>query len=109
VEHWFEDYGIAAIIISRPVPMLTEILSCLAGLSRVNVSSFTVASIAGTLPICIIYAYVGHLYGLEGLESKEGIVPMIWVTIAIPAAGWLFTHWVKKLRARHATEETSDA
>lgn len=97
---WFEDYGIAAIIISRPVPMLTEILSCMAGLSRVKQTSFIVSSIVGTLPICFIYAYVGDLYGLGSLDSKEGIGAMIWITVAIPACGWLFTHWVKKMRQK---------
>jgi len=35
IVEWFEKYGFLAIIISRPIPMLTEILSCLAGLSKI--------------------------------------------------------------------------
>lgn len=92
VEHWFNDYGIAAIIISRPVPMLTEILSCLAGLSKVNVWRFTLASIVGTLPICIVYSY----FGSKGTLTDPW--PAVWVAVLIPAVGWLFTHWVNKLR-----------
>ncbi len=109
VESWFEDYGIAAIIISRTVPMLTEILSCLAGLTGVKASTFTVASIVGTLPICIVYAYVGKCYGLDGIKTQQGLVPMIWVTIAIPAVGWSFTHWIKKIRANRQRSEQADA
>jgi uncharacterized membrane protein YdjX (TVP38/TMEM64 family) len=101
VKEWFEDYGVAAIIISRPVPMLTEILSCMAGLSRVKPASFITATIVGTLPICLIYAYVGQLYGLNSLESNAGIATMVWITVAIPACGWLFTHWVKRARSRN--------
>lgn len=90
VEQWFNDYGTAAIIISRPVPMLTEILSCLAGLSGVSAVRFSVASIAGTLPICFIYSYVGN----KGILTDP--MTAVWVAVLIPAAGWLFTHWVKK-------------
>jgi uncharacterized membrane protein YdjX (TVP38/TMEM64 family) len=79
---WFEKYGIFAIILSRPVPMLTEILSCLAGLSQVSPLTFTLAAICGTLPICFVYSYFGHI------SSIFNPWPAVWVALAIPALGW---------------------
>ena len=93
VKQWFEDYGVIAIILSRPVPMLTEILSCLAGLSKVNPVTFIAATVLGTLPICFVYSWFGA-------AGEGGIMPAVWVSIAIPAIGWVFTKWVKKRAAR---------
>ncbi|MBN2532113.1 MAG: VTT domain-containing protein [Spirochaetales bacterium] len=82
VRIWFEKYGIFAIILSRPVPMLTEILSCLAGLSQVSPLIFTLAAVCGTLPICFVYSYFGQV------SSILNPWPAVWVALAIPALGW---------------------
>lgn len=85
INRWFSQYGVYAIIISRPIPMLTEILSCLAGLTAIRFRIFLVSSILGTLPICFVYSYVG---------SKGDITDpwlAIWIAILIPALGWLIT------------------
>ncbi len=94
VRAWFEEYGVIAIILSRPVPMLTEILSCLAGLSHVSVLTFSLATILGTLPICFVYSYVGA----QGDLTDPW--PAIWISIAIPAVGWFFARWVKRRKTR---------
>lgn len=82
VRVWFEKYGIFAIILSRPIPMLTEILSCLAGLSQVSPLTFTLAAILGTLPICFVYSYFGHV------SSILNPWPAVWIALVIPALGW---------------------
>lgn len=89
IDSWFRQYGVYAIIISRPIPMLTEILSCLAGLSDLRFRTFLFSSILGTLPICFVYSYVG---------SRGSITdpwPAVWVAILIPAFGWLATKRIK--------------
>ncbi|MDT8391269.1 MAG: VTT domain-containing protein [Lentisphaeria bacterium] len=91
VKQWFEEYGVIAIILSRPVPMLTEILSCLAGLSKVNPATFISAAVLGTLPVCFVYSWFGA-------EGGPGLMAAVWVSIAIPAVGWVFTKWVKTRR-----------
>ena len=82
VEAWFERYGVFAIILSRPVPMLTEVLSCLAGLSGMRHRVFVLAATLGTLPVCLVYSIAGH-YG--GLANPW---PAVVVALGIPAAGW---------------------
>lgn len=86
---WFEKYGIYAIILSRPIPMLTEILSCTAGLYRFPFRLFLAASILGTLPICFVYSYFGNL------GSPTNPWPLVWVAVIVPAIGWLITYFVK--------------
>ncbi len=83
LRRWFERYGIYAIILSRPVPMLTEILSCLAGLSAFRLRPYLGAVVLGTLPICFVYSVAG---------TRSEITdpwPAIWLALALPAAGWL--------------------
>ena len=90
VREWFGKYGIFAIILSRPVPMLTEILSCLAGLSQFSFKSFSLAALCGTLPICFVYSYFG---------SKSSITnpwPAVWVALVIPAIGWGIARWINR-------------
>jgi uncharacterized membrane protein YdjX (TVP38/TMEM64 family) len=81
---WFERYGVYAIVLSRPVPMLTEILSCLAGLAAMPVRPFALAAALGTVPICFVYSYVGSRGDLRDPW------PAIWIALVIPALGWLF-------------------
>jgi len=90
---WFKKYGIYAIILSRPIPMLTEILSCAAGLYRFPVRSFLAASILGTLPICFVYSYFGNL------GSGINPWPLVWVSVIVPAVGWLIVYFIKKMTA----------
>jgi uncharacterized membrane protein YdjX (TVP38/TMEM64 family) len=90
VQAWFERYGVLAIIISRPVPMLTEILSCMAGLSGMKLRTFLWASILGTLPICAVYAWAGAI----GTADDPWL--MVWVALLIPAIGYAITKYVKR-------------
>ncbi len=60
IRHFFERHGIWAILLSRSVPMLTEVISCLAGLSAMRFRLFLFVSLAGTWPLCLVYAWAGH-------------------------------------------------
>lgn len=48
------------------------------------------ASILGTLPICFVYSYFGNL------GSPTNPWPLVWVSVIIPAIGWLITYFIKK-------------
>jgi len=99
VRAWFEDYGVIAIILSRPVPMLTEILSCLAGLSNVRPMIFALVAFLGTLPVCLVFSWFGSIEG-------SGLMPAVWISVAIPAVGWVFTRWIKRRTDPPATDSS---
>lgn len=84
VAGFLETYGAWAIILSRSVPMLTEIMSCLAGLSLMSPLRFTLLSAAGTLPVCIVYAWAGAGSG----KMSFGLGWAVVVAFALPAAGF---------------------
>ncbi len=89
VNVWFQAYGVYAIVLSRPVPMLTEILSCLAGLTDLPGRTFFLAVVLGTLPVCLVYAYAGSI------SSPANPWPAVLIALLVPAAGWVAVRRIK--------------
>lgn len=56
---FFDKWGGGAIIISRALPILPEVMSLLAGLARMSFSRFVVAVLLGTIPTSLLFAYIG--------------------------------------------------
>jgi uncharacterized membrane protein YdjX (TVP38/TMEM64 family) len=52
-------YGALAVLVSRPVPLLAETLSILAGASPMGWGRLLAAAVAGNLPACLLYALAG--------------------------------------------------
>jgi len=90
VERLLERYGAWAIILSRSVPMLTEVMSCLAGLSRMRFPLFLSLSVAGTLPLCLVYAWAGS----KSQQTPTGIGWAVLLAFVIPAAGFALVRTV---------------
>lgn len=79
-----DSYGMWAILLSRSVPMLTEVMSCVAGLGSVPPRRFLAVSAAGTLPICLVYAWAGAASG-----DPSGVRWAVLLAFVIPAAGFV--------------------
>lgn len=58
-EVFFDRWGIWAISLSRPIPILAETLSIMAGVSGIGVSRASVYSLLGLFPPALIYAITG--------------------------------------------------
>lgn len=103
VENFFRTYGDWAIVLSRAVPMLTEIMSCLAGLSRMSYKRFLLLSAAGSIPISIVYAWAG--------DYAKGNPPVWWLVLlalGVPALGFGFVRsWHRRREARRKTRGAS--
>ena len=56
---FFERHGAVAVMVTRPLPMVMETMSLVAGLSKMPRRTFLMASLVGTAPIVVIYAYAG--------------------------------------------------
>jgi uncharacterized membrane protein YdjX (TVP38/TMEM64 family) len=54
-----QRWGDLAIVVSRPVPILAETLSILAGASPMSWGAMIAATLAGSLPAALIYALTG--------------------------------------------------
>ena len=64
-ERLFIRSGPWLVVLSRWVPVLPEVVSCLAGLARMKVRVFLGALLCGTLPTAFTYAAIGALFDSE--------------------------------------------
>jgi 3-dehydroquinate synthase len=95
VNRFFEKHGALAVIVTRPLPVVMETMSLVAGLSRMRRSVFLLASLIGTAPIVVVYAYAGAVSRQVG-----SALPAIIILIAVAAAGWLW------YRSRQSADST---
>ena len=81
---FFERHGAAAIVLTRPLPIVMETMSVVAGLSTMRRATFLAASLAGTAPIVLVYAYAGAM-------SREvgSLLPAAVILVAVSGVGWL--------------------
>jgi 3-dehydroquinate synthase len=82
ITRFFERYGIWAILLSRSVPMLSEVISCMAGLSAMRSRIFFAVALAGTWPLCIAYAWAG-----DNAVAGNAIGLAVMLAFVLPAIG----------------------
>jgi uncharacterized membrane protein YdjX (TVP38/TMEM64 family) len=85
VNRFFERHGVMAVIVTRPLPVVMETMSLVAGLSNMSRRVFLGASIVGTAPIVLVYAYAGAISRQAG-----NLLPAAVILVAVAAAGWLW-------------------
>ena len=85
LDRLFKRYGAAAIVITRPLPVVMETMSLVAGLTAMSRWAFLAASFIGTAPIVVIYAWAGA-------RSREvgHLLPAVVMLVAVSGAGWLW-------------------
>jgi uncharacterized membrane protein YdjX (TVP38/TMEM64 family) len=80
-----DRWGMVAIAATRPVPVLAEVMSIIAGTtSALSWWRVTVASIAGALPAAVAYAVAGHL-----ATKTVGALWLFAALMLMSAAMWL--------------------
>lgn len=89
------------IALSRWMPILPEVMACMAGLSRMSFPRFLAALIAGSLPLCVVFAWIGS----RGEDSpvwtlilSAGLPPILWL---------LFDQLIRRLSRPDPPEESS--
>lgn len=78
-------HGMAAVVVSRALPVIMETMSVVAGLSSMSRWSFLGASLLGTVPITLAYAYAG-----AASRSVGNLVPAVIMLIAIAGGAWIW-------------------
>lgn len=81
-EHLFARSGGWMVALSRCLPLLPEVIACLAGLARMPVRKFTIALACGALPVGFVFAGIGTLG-----QERPGLA--IGLSLAIPPVLWL--------------------
>jgi uncharacterized membrane protein YdjX (TVP38/TMEM64 family) len=70
IEDQFEQKGMLFVCASRGLPILPEAASLLAGLGKMSFGRFLLASVAGTLPVAVLFCGLGLWWG--GADAEEG-------------------------------------
>lgn len=93
---WMREYGGLAVLLSRPVPMMSETVSCLAGATAMPRGAYLGWTLAGSVPTAAIYAFAGsHARDVDELSWA------LWVAIGVPVIGWCGTAvWRSRARRR---------
>lgn len=80
-----DRHGIAAVMVTRALPVLMETMSVVAGLSNMSRAAFLGSSLAGTLPIVVVYAYAGAVS-----RDVGSLVPAVIILLAVAGAAWVW-------------------
>lgn len=93
------EWGDLAIVITRPVPILAETVSILAGASPMGWGRMVAATLAGTLPAALIYALTGAT--ARNLDS----VPLVFgLVLGVAGLFWIVG---RKLLGRRAVKPSA--
>lgn len=96
----FERWGALAVISSRALPILPEVMAVLAGLARMRFGHFLAALLAGTVPVSALYAWWGASHGREAPASS------FLIAVLLPLALWAI--FLACYRKRHITDHRTD-
>jgi len=84
-ERLFARSGGWIVALSRWLPLLPEVIACLAGLARMPLRSFALALCCGSIPMAFGYAAVGSA-GIEhpalALGASILVPPLLWLALA---------------------------
>jgi uncharacterized membrane protein YdjX (TVP38/TMEM64 family) len=89
--HLLKKWGLIAIIITRPVPLLAETMAVVAGASALPWNQLTLAAFLGSLPTVILYAAVGA----TAVTLNSSLFSFVLV-ILIAALFWYFRESLHK-------------
>lgn len=83
-EKLFRAWGGWMVTLSRWLPLFPEVLSCLAGLTRMPWNSFAVATLCGVIPLSTLFAWIGHMgqdFGVLAILLSAGLPPLFWLSL----------------------------
>ncbi|WDQ15017.1 DedA family protein [Rhodopirellula sp. P2] len=98
VDHWFNDWGAAAVLLCRMIPGLRTLISVPAGFANMPPEKFSVYTGIGTVAWTALLAAVGLWLGKNYGDLAR---PLSWVSTAVIAC--LFSIWVYRLVQQRRT------
>lgn len=94
----FNKHGVLVLVLSRAVPMLPEISSCLAGTCNMSLKRFLLAWSLGTIPYLCVIAYAGSISNLDNP------MPAIYAALGITFVFWFLWFIFMKINKKREKE-----
>jgi membrane protein DedA with SNARE-associated domain len=101
---WFRRYGPVAVLIGRVVPVVRAFVSLPAGISRMNIVSFSALTLLGSAVWVAALTYAGKALGSEWQSVRHGFEYVDYVIVALVIAGAAYLV-VRRRRASQAAGE----
>jgi membrane protein DedA with SNARE-associated domain len=95
----FNKHGVLVLVLSRAVPMLPEISSCLAGACNMSFKRFLVAWFFGTIPYACVITYAGSISNLDNP------MPAIYAALGITVTFWFIWMVFMKIDKKKSTQK----
>jgi membrane protein DedA with SNARE-associated domain len=70
-DRWFERRGEIIIFVARLLPVIRTFIAFPAGVARMNRTKFHIYTFVGSVPWCLMLAYVGQRLGVELLDEHS--------------------------------------
>lgn len=83
-EKFFARSGTWAVVVSRWMPLLPEVIACLAGLTRMPAGRFSAALVCGSFPMAFVYAALGYAgvdHPVLALTASALIPLILWASL----------------------------
>jgi uncharacterized membrane protein YdjX (TVP38/TMEM64 family) len=91
-------WGMAAIVVSRPLPLLAETIMVLAGASPLGWRAAMLAALVGYVPLCLVYAWAGA----ASITFESGFI-VLGLTIVVAAVVGLTIRQFERSRLLRST------
>ena len=100
-EHYFNDHGIVSTLVGRLIPVIRQLISIPAGLSKMNIGAFVLFTTLGALVWNVILALLGYLAHLAGdisvVEKYSGQISAIIIVLFVAAVAlFVVRYFVKR-------------
>ncbi|MBR1766074.1 MAG: DedA family protein [Bacteroidales bacterium] len=104
-EDYFNNHGVVSTLVGRLIPVIRQLISIPAGLSKMNVGAFTLYTTLGALVWNFVLAFLGYLAHLAGDISvvnkySHEISVVIVALVAVVALFFVIRYFVKKNRKK---------
>ncbi len=111
-DRWFERFGGTIIFVARLLPVVRTFIAFPAGVARMNRVNFHVYTFVGSVPWCLMLAYVGQQLGIELLDEHSPLKHFMHrfdavIGAGIVIAGALFV-WSRLKNLKHLQDRSAD-
>lgn len=100
-EHWFRKYGLWSIVFGYFVPGLRHLTCYMAGMSRMQWTTYLLAAGSGALLWVTTFLTIGHIVGDNWSKAVAWVhekgSPVLWVALALLLIGG-FLFWYYRIR-----------
>lgn len=93
LQHFFDRKGVWAIAITRVLPVVPEVLCCLAGIARMPFRKFFLALVCGSLPFSFLFSCFGSMG--TGNPLATILIATLIPALLLPGAWWLIRRMEK--------------